>query len=147
MTITADFSQLPQYRCHKVVRAAKIVAISGDSSGYVVYLDLPGDGSKTVVVAPEVFARGKPTENGFSYLVVYDDGYVSWSPAKAFEEGYALVADADREVTDVAWAILAALHQNIPEADRPMSWSDVAGDQEQRIKDAAAAAIYIVRGK
>ena len=41
----------------------------------------------------DVFARGMPEYKGDgeafdAYLVVYDDGYVSWSPAKAFEEGY-----------------------------------------------------------
>lgn len=53
----------------------------------------------------------------------------------------------DPEVTDVAWAILQALHENVPEAERPMSWSDVNGDQEQRIRAAAVAAIECIRSR
>lgn len=51
----------------------------------------------------------------------------------------------DPEVTDVAWEILRALHENVPEDKRPMSWSDVDGDQEQRIRGAAVAAIECIR--
>lgn len=58
-----------------------------------------------------------------------------------------IVAGIDPEVTDVARAILQALHQNVPEADRPMSWSDVNGEQEQRIRAAAVAAIECLRAR
>ena len=58
-----------------------------------------------------------------------------------------VIAGMDPEVTEVAWAILQALHANIPEADRPMSWSDVNGDQEQRIRAAAVAAIECLRAR
>lgn len=34
-------------------------------------------------------AKHKPEAGG--YYVVYDDGYKSFSPAKAFEEGYTLI--------------------------------------------------------
>ena len=40
-----------------------------------------------VEVTPSVFARGRP--NLGDYIVIYDDGYKSWSPAKTFEDGYA----------------------------------------------------------
>lgn len=45
------------------------------------------------------------------------------------------------EVEVVAWAILRALHVNVPESERPQSWSDMKGDQEARIRAAATAAI------
>lgn len=51
----------------------------------------------------------------------------------------------DQEVSGVAWSILQALHENVPEDKRPMSWSDVNGDQEQRIRSAAVAAIEYIR--
>lgn len=51
----------------------------------------------------------------------------------------------DQEVSEVAWAILRALHEKIPEDDRPMSWSDVDGDQERLIRGAAVAAIECIR--
>lgn len=51
----------------------------------------------------------------------------------------------DEEVETVAWAILQALHENVPEETCPMSWSDLRNDQEQRIRAAAVAAIECVR--
>ena len=51
----------------------------------------------------------------------------------------------DEEVEEVAWAILQALHENVPEQNRPMSWSDLKGDQDQRVRSAAVAAIECIR--
>ncbi len=51
----------------------------------------------------------------------------------------------DEEVEAVAWAILQALHENVPEDKRPMSWSDMKGDQDQRVRSAAVAAIECIR--
>ena len=81
-----DFSALPQWKCHKVVRAAKIASTQEmDDRWYVELVDIPGlEGMLSV--DPAVFARGVPEQG--DYLVAYDDSYVSWSPAKAFEEGY-----------------------------------------------------------
>ncbi len=47
------------------------------------------------------------------------------------------------EVDRVAWAILQALHKDVPEEQRPMSWSDLAEGQEERIRAAAVAAITV----
>ena len=51
----------------------------------------------------------------------------------------------DEEVEAVAWAILQALHENVPEEKRPKGWSDVRGDNEQRIRAAAVSAIECIR--
>ena len=48
-------------------------------------------------------------------------------------------------VERVAWAILQALHSTVPEDQRPQGWSDVRGDHEERIIDAAKAAIKAMR--
>ena len=40
-----------------------------------------------LVLDAEYVAKHKPQAGG--YFVVYADGYRSWSPAKAFEDGYA----------------------------------------------------------
>ena len=81
-------SDLPQWKCHKVVRAAKITGISTDGLSYYVYLGSKGE---PYFVQGSVFARGVPAIG--DYLVVYEDGYVSWSPAKAFEAGYTLIIE------------------------------------------------------
>ena len=82
----SDFSALPQWRCHKVVRAAKIASTQEmDDRWYIELVDIPGlEGMLSV--DPTVFARGVPEQG--DYLVVCDDSCISWSPAKAFEEGY-----------------------------------------------------------
>lgn len=83
-------SNWPEYRSHKVVRAVKIVSISPDGLTYA-------DAAASVPVAftpdPKLFARGMASLG--DWLVAYDDGYISWSPAKAFEEGYSLNQQAN----------------------------------------------------
>lgn len=84
---------LPRYRCHKEVLALKIKAIVDPNAG------LPEDDGERVltfsdagyeacafVVDREYIRRHKPHVGG--YYVVYSDGYKSFSPALAFEEGY-----------------------------------------------------------
>ena len=81
----SDFSALPQWRCHKVVRAAKISGVFPDGLLELNVSD-PRTGLCMCVAVLERDAHKRPAEG--DYVVVYDDGYVSWSPAKAFEEGY-----------------------------------------------------------
>ena len=87
----SDLDQLPQYRSHKVVRAAPMGSFEGIEDGkQIVRLALSEGHSLRVGVDQAVFARRGP-EPG-DYLVVYDDGYISWSPKAAFEGGYTLLA-------------------------------------------------------
>lgn len=84
MSEQQDFTvDLPKFKCHKIVRAAKIIAIDNGTR-----LDLMPHG---VVEAGPSWIREKKAEVG-GYYVVYDDGYASYSPAKAFEEGYTVLA-------------------------------------------------------
>ncbi len=82
---------LPRYQCHKEVRALKIREIRVE--------DVPGDPNctRTMIVPEEdgfapfpvtraYIEKHKPKAGG--YFVLYEDGYQSFSPAKAFEEGY-----------------------------------------------------------
>lgn len=80
-----NFDDLPRYQCTKQVRGVKIKA-----------MEIHKDGSATII--PENYPmlatkagwasrfHGDDTDTG--YFVVYEDGYQSWSPTKAFEEGY-----------------------------------------------------------
>lgn len=82
--------QLPEYQSHKRVRAAKIVQSKKlDDGTFQLELELPSSKRFFHIYSPpgrqvnaESFVGG--------YLVRYEDGYESWSPAKAFEEGYKL---------------------------------------------------------
>lgn len=60
--------QLSSFTCHKNVKASKMSKLE--------YAKLMGN--------PE------PYEDEPGYVVVYEDGYISWSPKEAFEGGYKL---------------------------------------------------------
>ena len=87
---SSDSRSMPAYRSHKIVHALKISA-----------LEVHEDKSATIAPAEEGFAafqtragwasRFAGDEADRGYYVVYGDGFTSWSPTKAFEEGYARV--------------------------------------------------------
>lgn len=76
--------ELPQYRSHKIVRAAKITGfrLAGAALADMLLGEIGGIASQS----PEWFMKHKPESGG--YYVLYEDGYASYSPAKAFESGY-----------------------------------------------------------
>lgn len=78
--------EMPKYECHKIVWALKIAGIVGDQHGGV-YFQPAEEGYDKVPMSPEYVAKHKPEVGG--YYVVYEDGYKSFSPAGAFESGYA----------------------------------------------------------
>ena len=80
----------PEYRCHKVVRAFKIGEIAGLGDVFL----FPVDEKLDSVMVDSKWVKEKKAEVG-GYFVVYEDEYTSYSPAKAFEEGYALVGEED----------------------------------------------------
>lgn len=81
--------QLPRWRCHKIVQAAKIVTLTEHPFYEVPTITL--DNGKTLDLEPEWHVKHQPAAGG--YLVV-DDHYVSFSPARAFEDGYTLLGEA-----------------------------------------------------
>lgn len=87
--------EMPRYKCHKQVWALKIDAINLDSDvaqsegretdgGAFIYPEEKGYAPFKVDAA--YLEKHKPEAGG--YYVVYQDGYKSFSPAKAFEFGY-----------------------------------------------------------
>lgn len=99
MTTDLKALRLPFYRSHKIVKAARIVgfelprvtidfnAVPEDTDPFPTS-DLV---RMTVELDASVFARGNPRIG--DYLVIYDDGYASFSPAAAFEGGYSLLCE------------------------------------------------------
>jgi hypothetical protein len=87
-----SFHRLPQWKCHKVVRAAEIVEIStaNDPGYWIKCVDPDRVRLPIIFVKPEVFSRRAPTVGDF--LVVYDDGYISVSPPDTFKAGYSPMA-------------------------------------------------------
>jgi hypothetical protein len=83
-------TQWPRYECHKKVWALKIHSISTmdpDDNSRLVYFQ--GTCFPPILCPGAMFARYIPVEG--DYLVVYEDGYKSFSPKQAFEEGYTLL--------------------------------------------------------
>ena len=84
--------QLPRWVCHKEVwgdRIREILPATPDDqrttegdTGMRWYLEC----GAVIVVTSSLIARGAPVVG--DYFVQYDDGYQSWSPVKAFEDGY-----------------------------------------------------------
>ena len=89
--------EMPRYKCHKEVWALKIKTIEFDSDKARAE-QRETDGSATITPEEDRYApfrvdsnyvhKHKPEAGG--YYVVYADGYKSFSPAKAFEDGYSL---------------------------------------------------------
>ena len=74
-------AEMPRYKCHKEVWALKIAAIDG--SGIITPAD---EGYAPFAVGQQYLQKHNPQVGG--YYVVYKDGYKSFSPADAFEDGY-----------------------------------------------------------
>jgi hypothetical protein len=77
MTVSAE---MPRYQCFKKVHALKIKEISDNILTFTDHTYAPIEADR------EMWARYTPKPG--DYYVVYEDGYTSFSPAKAFEEGY-----------------------------------------------------------
>lgn len=81
---------IPQWQSHKKVWGDKIVAVFDESPSMVGHWELLC--GETVVVSIQLAHRVPVGVNPVGgYYVLYEDGFESWSPAKAFEEGYALL--------------------------------------------------------
>lgn len=82
--------EMPKYQSHKKVWALKIKACSVNKydakNELVVELSFHDKGYANVCVPAKTVYRYRPVDG--DYYVVYEDGYTSISPAKAFEEGY-----------------------------------------------------------
>lgn len=91
--ISGDASvEMPRYKCHKEVWAFKIkdITLGGvgpERTGGLIYPE--EQGYAPVVIDQAYLDKHQPHVGG--YYVVYKDGYKSFSPADAFEEGYSRV--------------------------------------------------------
>ena len=84
--------EMPRYRCHKEVWALKIARMerrrlkeNEEDDGAVLIIPAE-DRYGSFLVDREYVHKHKPQIGG--YYVVYKDGYKSFSPAEAFEDGY-----------------------------------------------------------
>jgi hypothetical protein len=85
---------LPRYKSHKIVEAVKINSLEFGGYGSVV-IQHAGGQLKTNDRYFEKFNGSAVKGGDLGYYVRYEDGYESWSPTKAFEEGYTKVDGQD----------------------------------------------------
>ena len=93
--MSVSCKEMPKYQCHKKAWALKIKLIKRDGEGE----DRETDGSAWITPEEEDYApikiehtymkKHNPEIGG--YYVCYEGGYKSYSPAKAFEDGYKLI--------------------------------------------------------
>lgn len=92
-------NSIPRYQSHKVVEALKIqcIELNADRNTFLLFFE-PLDDSTPVApheVTGEWIRRSRAAAGG--YWVKHVDGYESWSPAKAFEEGYTPIDESSFE--------------------------------------------------
>ena len=83
--------EIPTYQCHKQVQALKIAHLLANPRGIELHFEDerfgPAEMSAAWIDKHKVMAGG--------YLVIYDGGYASFSPAEPFEAGYTLVGGGE----------------------------------------------------
>jgi hypothetical protein len=86
----SEMPKLPRYQCHKQVNALKIALVAIDEAGSgSLRLIFADPRFEPLLVSQEWVGTRNPEDGG--YWVEYDDGYTSFSPAAAFEDGYTLI--------------------------------------------------------
>jgi hypothetical protein len=91
--------EMPKYRCHKEVWALKIEKVEPSCGNRPAGPNECTDGGFIITPADDGYApfkvdreyglKHRPEAGG--YYVVYKDGYKSFSPAEAFEDGYSAI--------------------------------------------------------
>lgn len=84
MSLAEKLQGLPRYKCHKIVKASKIVEMElSHGHGATVKLE---DHDDEITLTGDFVLRHKPAVGMF--IVLYEDDYVSVSPAHAMANGY-----------------------------------------------------------
>lgn len=82
-----DVERIQLYRSHKQVRALEIAKV--DRHGVDYQITFSDKSFEPIVVPTSFFTRGVAQPK--DWYVIYADNYASWSPAKAFIDGYSRV--------------------------------------------------------
>ena len=108
----SNIIELPRYRCHKQVWALKIKAIIPNPRGAELHFE--NDRYCPFEMPAEWADKHQPQTGG--YLVVYEGGYRSYSPAEAFESGYTLLGNSKATVSTVSEEDLERLYWEFDDA-------------------------------
>ncbi|QTH79813.1 hypothetical protein [Klebsiella phage vB_KpnP_ZX1] len=127
-----NVNELPQYKCHKVVRAGKILATARNPNEDAVFLDVDGVVNKWLFAPTGWLSKHNPDIGG--YLVAYEDGYLSYSPAAAFEAGYSLIIDKDSNGTVLAQKADGTEALYFQDSTRP-AWQQRVLDEKNELNE------------
>lgn len=83
--------EMPKYKSHKEIHALKIGSFSGKEDGTLTISPANPRYSEITVSHDDAVRFERMTPADLGYYVVYKDGYISWSPSEAFEDGYTLI--------------------------------------------------------
>ena len=81
--------QMPHYQSHKKVWALKIATYTPTEAGCTITFEDSTFAERSM--PPTWDSRCNAIKGDAGYLVQYEDGFTSWSPTKAFEDGYTLL--------------------------------------------------------
>lgn len=104
---------MQKYRSHKVVEAGKIVKMTKSEEVpntldvYIAGYDVP----ERVPMHWNVH-KNEGSADDMGYLVRYEDGYLSWSPSKPFEEGYTIMENEPSTASGSLSASPNIVHQH-----------------------------------
>lgn len=95
----SNIIEIPRYQSHKQVQALKIKLAIMNPRGVELHFE---NERFCPIQMPLEFARKHTDGQGVQalaggYVVWYEDGYTSWSPAEAFEGGYTLIQQHDSD--------------------------------------------------
>lgn len=85
-----DERQMPRYRCHKIVHALEIGSVMDGKDEVSARHIVPRNVKYAPIQVSQAYIDKHHPEPG-GYYIVYGDGYCSFSPKAAFEEGYTLI--------------------------------------------------------
>jgi hypothetical protein len=95
LKMTDSAQEMPLYNCHKQVRALKIARVETlFANNALLHFEDPQYPPKKV---DSEFIRAKKPQAGGYYVEYEPDHYPSFSPAKAFEDGYSLATPQNAE--------------------------------------------------
>lgn len=103
---------MPKYRAHKIIQALKIDEGRITTSGTLL---IPANRDYDPFIVTRAFSS-KHMPGGGGYFVRYKDGYESFSPAEAFEDGYTALEDGLEE-DSTASEILAKVKADLAESN------------------------------
>jgi hypothetical protein len=122
--------EMPVYISHKKVRALEIRSIGAyrasatDKDGLEREIVFADPGFPRIWVPSDMFVRYTPMPG--DYYVLYEDGYASFSPRKAFLDGYVLASEGTmlmERLNDLATTPAGTLPEKMPEWLSGVDWS------------------------